>query len=295
MANTFIRTALDTRTTLVLKANWFQFAAGERILNPRVLSRMLLWCREGRGRVRINGAWHAMETDDFLFLPWQYEVLYHADARAPFGVGGIHLIPDHPLTRKPVFYVPHHRNDAWARCRWRRDVAWPGLEGVRAGRARATDPLRLLATYIVERFEQDALPETPLRQLSQLLVEEIARTLAQKAESRAGNDVVRRVQELVESHLDRRLSLHELARPVQCSVSTLRRHFQQALGMPPYEWILQARIRRARRLLATTTLRVKEIAGQVGFDDPFQFSRAFRLRTGSSPRRFRQAHAFAPK
>jgi AraC-like DNA-binding protein len=286
---------LDTRASVVVLASWFQFAATERILNPRVLSRMLLWCEKGRGRVRVNGVWYVMQPDDFLFLPWQHEVLYLADAREPFWVGGIHLIPDHPTNRKLVFSVSHNMKDGWAKCPWRRDLAWPGLDGVRAGVARSQDPLRLLAAYIVERFVEGAMPEAPLRKLSQVLVEEIARTVAQKPVSPPGNDVVRRAQELVESHWDRKIPLCDLARLAQCSVSTLRRQFQQTLGIPPYEWILQARIRRARRLLATTTLRVKEIASQVGFDDPFQFSRTFNQRTGSSPRQFRENHAFAPK
>lgn len=292
MQKTFIR---DTRTSVVLWANWFQFAAAERRLSTRVLSRMLLWCQEGKGRVRVNGVWHVMQPDDFLFLPWQHEVLYLADDREPFWVGGIHIIPDHATDRKLVFTVSHNIKDGWAKCLWRRDRAWPGLDGVCAGVAKSQDPLRLLAAYIVERFEGGTMPEAALRKLSQVLVEEIARTVAQKAAARVGNDVVRRVQELVESHGDRNIPLGDLARLTQCSVSTLRRQFQQTLGIPPYEWILQARIRRAQRLLVTTALRVKEIARQVGFDDPFQFSRSFNQRTGSSPRQFRKNHAFAPK
>ena len=292
MRKTFIQ---DTRTSVVLWANWFQFAAAERAFNPRVLSRMLLWCQEGKGRVRVNGVWYAMQPDDFLFLPWRHEVLYLADGREPFWVGAIHIIPDHALDRKLVFRVSHNIKDAWAKCSWRRDRAWPGLDGVRAGVAGSQDPLRLLAAYIVERFEEGTMPEAPLRKLSQVLVEEIARTLAQKATARLGNDVVRRAQELVESHWDRNIPLCDLARLTQCSVSTLRRQFQQTLGIPPYEWILQARIRRARRQLVTTTLRVKEIARAVGFDDPFQFSRTFHQRTGFSPRQFREKNAFAPK
>ena len=118
MKKTFIR---DTRTSVVLWANWFQFAAAERALSRRVLSRMLLWCQEGKGRVRVNGTWHAMQPDDFLFLPWQHEVLYVADSHEPFWVGGIHIIPDHATDRKLVFSVSHQMKDGWANCSWRRD------------------------------------------------------------------------------------------------------------------------------------------------------------------------------
>jgi AraC-like DNA-binding protein len=295
MKKTFIRPPLNTRDTVVLWSNWFQFAPAERVLNPKVLSRMLLWCQEGRGRVRVNGIWHVIEPDDFLFLPWQHEVLYLADAHAPFWVGGIHIIPEHPVNRKLVFSISHHPNDHWAKCSWRRDIAWPGLEGVRAGVARAQDPLRLLTAYIAERFEEGAMSEASLRKLSQVLIDEIARTVAEKPVSSQGNDVVRRAQELVESHWNRHISLCELAQLTHCSVSTLRRQFQETLGMPPYEWMLQARMQRARRLLATTTLRIKEVAAQVGFEDPFQFSRMFKQRTGGSPRHFREDRAFAPR
>ena len=257
MQKTLIRPFLDTRTSVILWANWFQFAAGERAFNPRVMSRMLLWCQKGTGRVRVNGTWHAMQPDDFLFLPWQHEVLYLADDREPFGVGAIHLIPAHATNRKLVFSVSHHARDTWAKCPWRRDRKWPGLEAVRVGVAKEQDPLRLLASYIVERFEEGAMPEAALRMLSQVLVQEIARTLTQKAVARVGNDVVRRTQEFIESHWDQNISLRDLARLTHCSVSTLRRQFQQTLGMPPYEWILQGRIRQARRLLITTTLQIQ--------------------------------------
>jgi AraC-like DNA-binding protein len=295
MQKKFIKRSLSTGDTVILYASWFQFASGERVLNQRVLSRMLLWCQEGRGRVRVNGTWYTMEPDDFLFLPWQHEVLYLADVDQPFWVAGIHFIPEHPRDRKLVFWVSHHISDEWARCPWRRDIAWRGLEGVRRGVARSSEPLRLLGTYIVERFDEGALPESTLRKLAQLLIDEIALAVTRRAAARTSNEAVRRAQELVESHLNRQMSLHDLARLTQCSVSTLRRQFHEALGMPPYEWILQVRMRRARRLLATTTLRIKEVAAQIGFDDPFQFSRMFRQRIGRSPRQFRGDHAFAPR
>jgi AraC-like DNA-binding protein/quercetin dioxygenase-like cupin family protein len=288
-------TSLQTDTSVILMAGRFQFAVGERVLNRWVMSRMLLWCQEGKGRVRINGRWREMQADDFIFLPWHHEVFYHADEREPMRVGGIHIVPDYPLDRKLVLFVPHNIKDAARKWHWQRNVTWPALEGPSEGIARPQEPLRLLADYIIERFDAGPPPEPQLRQLAQLLVEEIARTVAQKPAAKPGNDIVRRAQDLVESHGARQFSLQELARLSNCSVSTLRRQFQQTLGMPPYEWMLQARMRHARRLLSTTTLRVKEVATQVGFEDPFQFSRTFRQRVGKSPRQFRAEHAFAPK
>jgi AraC-like DNA-binding protein len=285
---------LRTQNTAIVEGNWFQFTPGQRILHPQVLSRMLLWCQAGRGRVRINGAWHDLDIDQFLFLPWGREILYLADAAQPFWVGGIHLIPDHARNHKVTFGASHRTGDLESSWKWRRDLKWAGLEGVRSGAARSTDPLRLLATYIVERRETMRHSESFLRSLAEMLVDEIAEALSERA-SGAGSEVVRRAQEFVEAHLDRPISVADLARWTDCSASTVRRQFQETLKLPPYEWILNLRIQRAQRLVATTTLRIREVAAQVGFEDAFQFSRIFKQRTGRSPREFRYGQAFHPR
>ena len=183
MRKTIIRTRLQTETSVILMAMRFQFAAGERFLNRWVMSRMLLWGQEGRGRVRVNGRWHDMQADDFLFLPWAHEVLYESDEREPLRVGSIHIVPHYPPDeRKLVLFVPHNIRDAATKWPWQRDVNWPGFEGLRAGIVRPQDPLRLLGDYIIERFEGDPPSEQLLRNLTQLLVEEIAR--APRAETR---------------------------------------------------------------------------------------------------------------
>ena len=49
-------------------------------------------------------------------------------------------------------------------------------------------------------------------------------------------------------------------------------------------------MREARRLLATTELRIAEVADRLGYDEPTHFTRAFRRSSGISPQRFRLRH-----
>jgi LacI family transcriptional regulator len=56
--------------------------------------------------------------------------------------------------------------------------------------------------------------------------------------------------------------------------------FTAALGRSPYQEILRARMRMARRLLEETRLRVHEIADRCGFADVRQFCVSFEKRTG---------------
>jgi AraC-like DNA-binding protein len=66
------------------------------------------------------------------------------------------------------------------------------------------------------------------------------------------------------------------------------RLFKQQTGQTPLQYLLRRRIEAAGRLLQSTGQRIEEIARQVGFEDPYYFSRTFRKIKGCSPRAFRR-------
>jgi AraC-like DNA-binding protein len=59
--------------------------------------------------------------------------------------------------------------------------------------------------------------------------------------------------------------------------------------MTPYQYALHAKINRAKQILAMGQWTVKEIASQVGFEDPYYFSRLFKKKTGLSPSQYAEA------
>ncbi len=64
--------------------------------------------------------------------------------------------------------------------------------------------------------------------------------------------------------------------------------FKDAVGLPPKKYIINVRIKNAKRMLSTTGLPIGEIAVRCGFHDPLYFSRVFRSYTGVSPLKYRQ-------
>ncbi len=83
-------------------------------------------------------------------------------------------------------------------------------------------------------------------------------------------------------------SNEELAAENGFSTGHFIRIFKSYIGCTPHRYALQCRLEKARELLKSTPLTVREVAYAVGFEDPQYFSRLFRADTGMSPREYRQ-------
>jgi len=78
-----------------------------------------------------------------------------------------------------------------------------------------------------------------------------------------------------------------VARLADTSVRTLQRHLA-GLGLTYANLVQQVRIEVATELLGNPDVTMLEVAAIVGYEDPSNFSRAFRQATGLSPREFRR-------
>lgn len=111
----------------------------------------------------------------------------------------------------------------------------------------------------------------------------------QISSSRTGGDSpVQKVIEYIRAHLGEDLSLKQLAAIVYLSPSHLIRLFREETQHSPHEYIVLMRMDRAKYLLKTTTIPIKNIAFEVGYRSESSFSGAFTERIGISPRKFRE-------
>lgn len=101
---------------------------------------------------------------------------------------------------------------------------------------------------------------------------------------------VRRLQEYLSAHLSDPLCLRDMAGYCGCSVTHLVRVCRKALGLTPYQLLLQQRMKKALLLLANPRLSIKEIAARTGYRNALVFSMEFRKRFAASPRKYRHEH-----
>jgi len=122
---------------------------------------------------------------------------------------------------------------------------------------------------------------------SELATEQCERELALRGG--AGRlSLLERVRQLMVAEQGRYPDLPELAARLAISPRHLKRRLR-ALGSGYLPLRDEARRRDALRLLAEPALPIERIAGLVGFDNPANFTRAFRRWTGQTPRAWRLA------
>lgn len=99
---------------------------------------------------------------------------------------------------------------------------------------------------------------------------------------------MRRLLDFVDENLGNSdVGVDEMASATATSRSSLNRKMKQLLGITPADFLREARMKRAKQLLATTMRGVNEIAYGCGFSDPKYFSKCFKAAEGMSPSEYR--------
>ena len=89
-------------------------------------------------------------------------------------------------------------------------------------------------------------------------------------------------------HTDEALQVSKLAAVANFSPSHFFAVFKQATGFAPMDFFIRLRMQRACELLDETIMCIKEVADELGYDDPFYFSRVFKSVNGMSPTDYRR-------
>lgn len=91
------------------------------------------------------------------------------------------------------------------------------------------------------------------------------------------------VTDYINDHLDRDVSLEELAAIAQLSRYHFCRSFKQSTGFTPHQYIIRQRVERAKLLLKDGKMEILEVAIACGFTHQSHLNRHFKRLTGVTP------------
>jgi len=88
-------------------------------------------------------------------------------------------------------------------------------------------------------------------------------------------------------NINKNISLNEFSSLYHYSPSRFSGLFKEKTGYAPIDYFIQMKMQKASQLLDFTDQSVKEISINMGFDDPYYFSRRFSKVIGMSPTKYR--------
>ena len=230
---------------------------------------LLIYCSRGRGWCEMRGRRHDVGVGELLVIPAGTPHSYGADSERLWAVSWLQVAGQnlpfalHQLgvsVERPVIELGNDTR--------------PGalfqelLETIEEGNSpshlmRASQTLTRLFEVINERHSGAPFGEPDCAQ-------KIRQSIA-----------------YMKQRLDRPLQVSALATQANVSQSHYFAIFKRLTGFTPIDYFIHLRMERACHLLKTTAASVKEVAGALGYDDPFYFSRVFRSVQGVAPSEYR--------
>lgn len=256
-----------TRDLCVTHIGAFLAAKGHFVERPAgTAQHILIACISGRGGCLLDGRQWNVGPGDVLFLPPRKRHVYHADAASPWTILWAHfrgMRADDYVTslgvspRSPMISV----NDCAVLAEAFEDAFRHTTHGFSdsAMMALSTAFARLLGLVRVHRCSAGARIRESERRLLKVLA-------------------------LMRGNLARSWTLEDLAAEAALSVPHFTELCRRQTGMPPCSLLIRLRLQRAMDLLQQGNHNVTEAARDVGYDDPFYFSRLFRKHMGVTPK-----------
>ena len=101
-------------------------------------------------------------------------------------------------------------------------------------------------------------------------------------------EMLQRCKAFIDEHFTENLSVEELSKIANMSVSGFAHHFKKVLGLSPVQYLIRLKIGTAQKLLITTDKNITEIGMDVGYESVSHFNNQFKKFVGTSPQNYRK-------
>lgn len=146
--------------------------------------------------------------------------------------------------------------------------------------------LRLVEEIMVKGEEYERICSALMVYMLLLMGRGIQRThLGLKEETRRS---ILNAISYIHANYSRKMTVDGLAARAYLNKYAFIRQFKAFSGYTPIEYIIRVRMQKAREMFERPGITVKEVAAEVGYDNPFYFSRLFKKTQGMSPEHYLQ-------
>jgi AraC family transcriptional regulator, arabinose operon regulatory protein len=233
---------------------------------------ILIYCSDGVGWVRTSKGRYEVKANSFFMLPKNNEHEYGASEQDPwtiywirFGGSGLNSLND--LTIAKHYFEPKH---------------FPYK----------TDAIQLFNDMF--SVLQQGYSKQYLIYVNMTLVNFLTLFLFQhgsiikKVTTNPHDIIIQKAIGYMQTNLHNPITNSDLSIAAGCSGSQLSNLFKSSTGYSPINYFNHLKIQKACQHFYATNALVKEVATQLGYDDPYYFSRLFTKLMGVSPNQYRK-------
>jgi len=269
MALQRVRQRPFTRDFIVTDLGYFPTVEQHSVARPEGVKQwILIFVNEGNGWYESNGQTYAVQSNEVLIIPPGRSHAYGASPKHPWSIFWFHF------EGKGVEHL----------------LNWIiSKSEAQTMPCRSPDALRRQFHAIISAVER-GYHEHTLLELSRVLIH-VLTLLHRNPVCESGNQQLERIESAMDRmrrEIDQPQPLRHYASVSGLSVSQFSYLFKQHTGISPMNYLTEVRMQRACEFLDTTQSSIKNIAWQLGYDDPLYFSRAFKKCTGLSPSQYRK-------
>ena len=242
-------------------------AVGHQVTRAKHTDHLLIFCHRGQGYFRTQHAQGTLNAGQLLLLPSGEAHSYWASSTQPWSI-----------------YWAHFQGSAAAVCMDFLELA-PNQPVVTLSRWRQLIPVVTDLLNLQTQRHQFTAAVVAASLLQRIIAELPRLTSTLQAPSEFDLSALERFM-YDNSHRD--LSLDDFAEFAGLSRFYFSKKFKQFTGTSPMRYFNQIRVKIACQLLDNSADSIRQISQQLGFEDPYYFSRLFKKTMGMSPQFYRQ-------
>lgn len=230
---------------------------------------ILIYCNEGKGKVKIRKTHYVIEAGDFFTIPTKTPHVYEADAENPWTIYWAHFKGS---TSSQIVSCIEKQI---------------GLKGFIQYNEKSIELFNEIYTQLERGYSSDNLMYANMclwHFLTTFLYNDKYGTLGNLTNKEPTDIAI----DYLSEHIDKVLTLEEIADQVNLSPSHFSYLFKKKTGFSPIEYFNHLKVQKACQYLLFTNLRIKQISEKLGIEDQYYFSRLFTKIMGIAPNEYRE-------
>jgi AraC-like DNA-binding protein len=227
---------------------------------------LLIYCVDGNGWFQTNGVRYKITPDQYFIIPKGQPHLYGADQRHPWSIYWIHF----DGTESSALTEDSQR----------------AISLETKSQKKRIQSFEEIYTFFDHGAAMQNMPYVSIC-LWKFLGSFVYHQQFDQAQFPIGKDIIDQTIQYMQNNIEKNLSLKHLTSEVGLSPAHFSYLFKQKIGYSPMNYFSQLKIQKACQFLSFTQLQINEIGWQLGFEDPFYFSRVFNKIMGKSPQAYR--------